>query len=86
MNKVIQIQNMDLTFNIRINYNYYLSQCVQISNIKDGEGFIAVSPEARKRFWLDRARTAAIANLMFLLSILCVFIYLFVSLQSYIFY
>lgn len=34
MNKVIQIQNMDLTFNIRINYNYYLSQCVQISNIK----------------------------------------------------
>ena len=38
------------------------SQVVQISNIKDGEGFIAVSPEARKRFWLDRARTAAIAK------------------------
>ena len=38
------------------------SQVVQISNIKDGEGFIAVSLEARKRFWLDRARTAAIAK------------------------
>ena len=38
------------------------SQVVQISNIKDGEGFIAVSPEAQKRFWLDRARTAAIAK------------------------
>jgi FAD/FMN-containing dehydrogenase len=24
-----------------------------------GEGFVAVSPEARKKFWLDRARTAA---------------------------
>src|SRR5690606_5324069 len=27
-----------------------------------GEGFVAVSPEARKRFWLDRSRTAAIAR------------------------
>ena len=27
-----------------------------------GEGFIAVSAEARKKFWLDRARTAAIAK------------------------
>ncbi|MEI6415604.1 MAG: DUF3683 domain-containing protein, partial [Pseudomonadota bacterium] len=27
----------------------------------DGEGFIAVSPEARKSFWADRARTAAIS-------------------------
>ena len=38
------------------------SQVVQISNSKDGEGFIAVSKESRKRFWLDRARTAAIAK------------------------
>jgi len=38
------------------------SQVVQISNMKDGEGFIAVSPSARKIFWLDRARTAAIAK------------------------
>ena len=29
---------------------------------RDGEGFIAVSLEARKRFWLDRARTAAISR------------------------
>ncbi|HNQ04931.1 MAG TPA: DUF3683 domain-containing protein [Thiobacillaceae bacterium] len=28
---------------------------------RGGEGFIAVSPEARRVFWLDRARTAAIA-------------------------
>ncbi len=27
-----------------------------------GEGFIAVSAEARRKFWLDRARTAAIAK------------------------
>ncbi|MEY3777329.1 MAG: hypothetical protein RIR83_1374, partial [Pseudomonadota bacterium] len=38
------------------------SQIVQIANARNGEGFIAVSAEARKRFWLDRARTAAIAK------------------------
>ena len=38
------------------------SNVIQISNKKDGEGFIAISPDARKRFWLDRARTAAIAK------------------------
>ena len=38
------------------------SRVVRIANARDGEGFIAVSPEARKRFWLDRARTAAIAR------------------------
>ena len=38
------------------------SKVVQIANAKDGEGFIAVSEESRKRFWLDRARTAAIAR------------------------
>ena len=27
-----------------------------------GEGFIAISPEARKKFWLDRKRTAAISR------------------------
>ncbi len=37
------------------------SQLVAIVNARDGEGFIAVSPEARRRFWLDRARTAAIS-------------------------
>jgi FAD/FMN-containing dehydrogenase/Fe-S oxidoreductase len=29
---------------------------------RGGEGFVAVSPEARRRFWLDRARTAAISR------------------------
>ncbi|MBN2885299.1 MAG: FAD/FMN-binding oxidoreductase [Chromatiaceae bacterium] len=29
---------------------------------RNGEAFIATSPEARKRFWLDRARTAAISR------------------------
>ncbi len=38
------------------------SKIVQLANARDAEGFIAVSPEARKYFWLDRARTAAIAS------------------------
>ncbi|MDR0996344.1 MAG: DUF3683 domain-containing protein, partial [Zoogloeaceae bacterium] len=29
---------------------------------RTGEGFMAVSPEDRKRFWLDRSRTAAISR------------------------
>ncbi len=37
------------------------STIVRMANARDAEGFIAVSPEARHRFWLDRARTAAIA-------------------------
>ena len=38
------------------------SEVVRIANARGGEGFIAVSAEARKKFWLDRARTAAIAK------------------------
>ncbi|HRE14119.1 MAG TPA: FAD-binding oxidoreductase, partial [Usitatibacteraceae bacterium] len=38
------------------------SEVVRIANARGGEGFIAASPEARKRFWLERARTAAIAK------------------------
>lgn len=38
------------------------STVVRMANTKNGEGFIAVSAEARKRFWLDRSRTAAIAR------------------------
>ncbi len=38
------------------------SEVVRLCNARDAEGFIAVSPEARKTFWLDRARTAAIAK------------------------
>jgi FAD/FMN-containing dehydrogenase len=35
---------------------------VRIANSRNGEGFIAVSAEARKKFWLDRKRTAAISR------------------------
>ena len=38
------------------------SHIVRIANARDGEGFIAVTSEQRKRFWLDRARTAAISK------------------------
>jgi FAD/FMN-containing dehydrogenase/Fe-S oxidoreductase len=38
------------------------SSVVRIANARGGEGFVAVSADARKRFWLDRARTAAIAR------------------------
>jgi len=38
------------------------SEIVRLANLRSGEGFIAVSAEARKIFWLDRARTAAIAK------------------------
>ena len=38
------------------------SEIVRIANLRHGEGFIAVSSDARKKFWLDRARTAAIAK------------------------
>jgi FAD/FMN-containing dehydrogenase/Fe-S oxidoreductase len=38
------------------------SNVIQIANRCNGEGFVAVSPEARARFWADRSRTAAIAK------------------------
>ncbi len=38
------------------------SHVVRLANARGAEGFVAVSPEARKTFWLDRARTAAIAR------------------------
>ncbi|WP_175624881.1 MULTISPECIES: FAD/FMN-binding oxidoreductase [Oxalobacteraceae] len=38
------------------------SEVVRLANTRVGEGFVAVSPEARKKFWLDRARTAAISK------------------------
>ncbi|MGN6701721.1 MAG: DUF3683 domain-containing protein, partial [Burkholderiaceae bacterium] len=38
------------------------SEVVRMANTRVGEGFVAVSPESRKKFWLDRARTAAIAR------------------------
>ncbi len=38
------------------------SEVVRMCNARNAEGFVAVSPEARKTFWLDRSRTAAIAK------------------------
>jgi FAD/FMN-containing dehydrogenase/Fe-S oxidoreductase len=38
------------------------SEVVRIANSRAGEGFVAVSADARKKFWLDRAKTAAISR------------------------
>ena len=38
------------------------SEVVRIANSRSGEGFIAISYEARKKFWLDRKKTAAISR------------------------
>ncbi len=38
------------------------SDIVRLANARSGEGFIAVSAAARLKFWLDRAKTAAIAK------------------------
>ena len=38
------------------------AEVVRMANARVGEGFVAVSAEARKKFWLDRKRTAAIAR------------------------
>jgi len=38
------------------------SHIVRLANARSGEGFIAVNADARRKFWLDRARTAAIAK------------------------
>ncbi|MBI5271952.1 MAG: DUF3683 domain-containing protein, partial [Burkholderiales bacterium] len=38
------------------------SEVIRLANGRSGEGFVAVSPDARKKFWLDRKRTAAISR------------------------
>jgi FAD/FMN-containing dehydrogenase/Fe-S oxidoreductase len=38
------------------------SHIIKLANARGGEGFVAITLEARKKFWLDRARTAAIAK------------------------
>ncbi len=38
------------------------SEVSRMANTRSGECFVAVSPEARKKFWLDRKRTAAISR------------------------
>ncbi len=38
------------------------SEVVRLANTRSGEGFIAVSADARKKFWADRKKTAAISR------------------------
>ncbi len=38
------------------------SEVVRIANSRTGEGFVAIDKDSRKKFWLDRSRTAAIAK------------------------
>lgn len=38
------------------------SEVVRLANGRSGEGFVAISADARKKFWLDRKRTAAISR------------------------
>ena len=38
------------------------SEVVRIANTRHGEGFVAISAEARKKFWADRKKTAAISR------------------------
>jgi FAD/FMN-containing dehydrogenase/heterodisulfide reductase subunit C len=38
------------------------SEVIRLANARGAEGFVAVSAESRKKFWLDRSRTAAIAK------------------------
>lgn len=38
------------------------NEVVRLAGSRSGEGFIAITPEARKKFWADRKRTAAISR------------------------
>ncbi len=38
------------------------AEVVRLANARNAEGFTAISPEARRQFWADRSRTAAIAK------------------------
>jgi len=51
-----------MTVNVQDAVARATSEVIRMANGKSGEGFVAVSPEARKKFWLDRSRTAAIAR------------------------
>jgi FAD/FMN-containing dehydrogenase/Fe-S oxidoreductase len=37
------------------------AEVVRLANARNAEGFTAISPQARRQFWADRSRTAAIA-------------------------
>ncbi len=41
--------------------NCCVTEIVRLAALRDAQSFIATSPEARRFFWLDRSRTAAIA-------------------------
>ncbi len=52
----------DIAGNVADDVARVTSEVVRIANSRRGEGFIAISPEARKKFWADRKRTAAISK------------------------
>ncbi len=51
----------DIAANDEASVNAAANEVIEICNKRNAQGFIAISVEARKRFWLDRARTAAIS-------------------------
>ena len=51
----------DISANIEEDVNAAADAVIELSKQRNAQGFIAVTPEARQRFWLDRARTAAIS-------------------------
>ncbi len=52
----------DIASDVKDDVGEAASHIVRLANARGGEGFTAASAEARKKFWLDRARTAAIAK------------------------
>lgn len=52
----------DITGNNENTVGEAAAAIVRIANARGGEGFVAVSAEARHHFWADRSRTAAIAS------------------------
>ena len=51
----------DISSDDETQVNAAAEQIIETCKKRGAQGFIAVSAEARKRFWLDRARTAAIS-------------------------
>ncbi|MDH5300515.1 MAG: DUF3683 domain-containing protein [Gammaproteobacteria bacterium] len=51
----------DISGDVEADVAEAVAHVVAMIQRRDGEGFVAISPEARRRFWLDRSRTAAIA-------------------------
>jgi FAD/FMN-containing dehydrogenase/Fe-S oxidoreductase len=51
----------DIAGDDEVHVDAVVAEVVQRVKARNGEGFIASSPEARRHFWMDRARTAAIS-------------------------